>query len=91
MAGFSNVPTLHQIKAPTLIYNGDYETSSRDCAQQVFFDNIPRVRWVKFPNAGHVVHMTSPEHFDKVMTLVGEFLTPSNSQLEQNDTTAVNN
>ncbi|KAF2149679.1 alpha/beta-hydrolase [Myriangium duriaei CBS 260.36] len=77
MAGFTNVPILHRIKAPTLIYNGDFETSSRDCAQEVFFKHIPRVRWVKFSNSGHVVHMQNKDMYDKVMKLIGGFLTPT--------------
>lgn len=76
MAGWTIIPQLHQITAPTLIYNGEFDTSSRDCAQKPFFELIPRVRWVKLAGAGHSAVLQSPELKEKVITLIGDFLNP---------------
>ncbi|KAF2151898.1 proline-specific peptidase [Myriangium duriaei CBS 260.36] len=76
MAGFTTIPQLHQITAPTLIYNAEFDTSSRDCAQEPFFQLIPRVRWVKLAGAGHCAHLQSPELKEKILKLVGDFLNP---------------
>ncbi|KAF2151596.1 proline-specific peptidase [Myriangium duriaei CBS 260.36] len=71
---WSCVERLHRIAAPTLIYNAEFDTSSRDIAQMPFFELIPKVRWVKFMEAGHSVHLESEELKEKVLKLVGEFL-----------------
>ncbi|GAM87003.1 hypothetical protein ANO11243_050240 [Dothideomycetidae sp. 11243] len=76
MVGFTNVPHLHRITAPTLIFNGEFDTSSRDCAQRVFFEHIPKVRWVSFPGAGHDVLSASPAHLERALKLIGDFLVP---------------
>lgn len=68
------IPRLHQIDVPTLVYNGEFD-SSHDVTTVPFFENIPRVRWVTFSHAGHMCHLEGPEIREKVMTTVGEFLT----------------
>lgn len=76
MVGFTTIPQLHRITAPTLIYNAEFDTSSRDCAQVPFFELIPRVRWVKLAGAGHCALLQSAELKEKILRMVGEFLNP---------------
>jgi len=68
------IPRLHQIAVPTLVYNGDFDTS-HDVTTVPFFEHIPRVRWITFPNAGHMCHIEGPELRERVLRTVGEFLT----------------
>ncbi len=74
IADWSCISQLHQITAPTLVYNAEFDTNARDVSQKQFFDLIPRVRWYTFPNAGHMLHLESPELQEKVLQLVGNFL-----------------
>ena len=74
MLGWSSIPRLHQIAVPTLLYNGEFDTSGRDCAQVPFFELIPRVRWITLAGAGHSAHMESGELRKKVFKLIGDFL-----------------
>lgn len=74
MLGWSSIPRLPQITASTLIYNGEYDTS-HDIGQVPFFELNPRVRWITFANAGHMCHLDSGEVKEKVLKVVGEFLT----------------
>ena len=67
------IPRLHQIAVPTLIYNGQFDTS-HDVTTAPFFEHIPRVRWITFPNAGHMCHLEGLELREKVLRVVGEFL-----------------
>lgn len=87
--GWTSVPGLHKITAPTLVFNGGYDSSSRDMAQIPFFENIPRVRWMKFEEAGHMPWMESDELKEKVLKLVGEFLT-QDSESPKTNRAAVN-
>lgn len=73
MMGWSSIPNLPQITAPTLVYNGEYDTS-HDIAQVPFFELIPRVRWITFADAGHMCHLESGGLKEKVLKVVGEFL-----------------
>lgn len=68
------IPRLHQITAPTLVYNGEFDTS-HDITTVPFFENIPRVRWLTFADAGHMCHLERPEIAERVFRVVGEFLT----------------
>lgn len=74
MLGWTSIPQLPQIIAPTLIYNGEYDTS-HDISQEPFFELIPRVRWVTFPNAGHMCHLEGGGLRERVLRVVGDFLT----------------
>jgi L-proline amide hydrolase len=71
---WSCIPHLHQIAVPTLVYNGEFDTS-HDITTVPFFEHIPRVRWITFPDAGHMCHLEGPELREKVFRIVGEFLT----------------
>lgn len=82
LLAWSCVDDLHRIRAPTLIYNAEFDTSSRDVAQKPFFENISKVRWVRFEDAGHMCHLETPELREKVLTLVGGFLTPPTFETE---------
>ena len=64
---------MHQIAVPTLIYNGEFDTSHDETVAP--FEHIPRVRWITFPNAGHMCHLEGPELREEVLRVVGEFLT----------------
>ncbi|KAK8062533.1 proline iminopeptidase [Apiospora hydei] len=68
------VPRLSNITAPTLVINGEYDTS-HDIAQAPFFNIIPRVRWVQIAGGGHMCHVEGEGRRDKVLKLVGDFLT----------------
>ncbi|KAI1124917.1 proline-specific peptidase [Nemania abortiva] len=68
------IPRLPKITAPTLVYNGEFDTS-HDIAQVPFFELIPRVRWVTFPNSGHMCHAEGHAIQERILTVVGEFLT----------------
>ncbi|KAI1412056.1 proline-specific peptidase [Hypoxylon sp. FL1857] len=68
------IPRLHQITAPTLVYNGEYDTS-HDIAQVPFFELIPRVRWITFSGGGHMCHLEGDGRRERILKVVGEFLT----------------
>lgn len=76
MIGWTAIPTLHKINVPTLVYNGEYDTS-HDVSQIPFFENIPRVRWITLAGAGHMPHVENDDRREKVLKLVGDFLTQS--------------
>ena len=74
LQGWTCIPRLPNITATTLVYNGEYDTS-HDVATKPFFDYIPRVRWITFPNGGHMCHIEEGGLREKVLKAVGEFLT----------------
>ncbi|KAH8892114.1 proline-specific peptidase [Thozetella sp. PMI_491] len=73
LVGWSSISRLPQITAPTLVYNGEFDTS-HDIGQEPFFELIPRVRWVTFPNGSHMCHLDGGGLRERVLKLVGEFL-----------------
>jgi pimeloyl-ACP methyl ester carboxylesterase len=73
MRNWTVISRLPNITAPTLVYNGEFDTS-QDIANEPFFEHIPRVRWLTVSNASHMIHLESDVLREKVMTLVGEFL-----------------
>ncbi|ORX36261.1 Alpha/Beta hydrolase protein [Kockovaella imperatae] len=73
MTSWDIIAGLHKIQAPTLVYNGEFDTS-HDVTTVPFFERIPKVRWITFPDAGHMLHLETEERRKKVMKLVGEFL-----------------
>ncbi|RWA10281.1 hypothetical protein EKO27_g4818 [Xylaria grammica] len=70
------VPKLNRITVPTLVYNGEYDTS-HDVAQAPFFELIPQVRWITFSGSGHMCHLEGGGVREKVLKIVGEFFTQS--------------
>ncbi|KAI1077365.1 proline-specific peptidase [Whalleya microplaca] len=68
------IPHLPNITAPTLVYNGEHDTS-HDIAQVPFFELIPRVRWITFPGGGHMCHLEGGGLRERILKVVGEFLT----------------
>ncbi|KAI1107298.1 proline-specific peptidase [Jackrogersella minutella] len=68
------IPRLPKITVPTLVYNGEYDTS-HDIAQVPFFELIPRVRWITFPGGGHMCHLEGEGRRERILKVVGEFLT----------------
>ncbi|KAK2598797.1 hypothetical protein N8I77_012184 [Diaporthe amygdali] len=73
LRGWTGIPSLPQIAAPTLVYNGEFDTS-RDISQEPFFELIPRVRWITFPNGSHMCHLDDDGLGERVLKVVGEFL-----------------
>ncbi|KAI0886417.1 proline-specific peptidase [Annulohypoxylon maeteangense] len=73
LRSWSSIPCLPQITAPTLVYNGEYDTS-RDISQEPFFDHIPRVRWITFQGGSHMCHLDAGGLGERVLKVVGEFL-----------------
>ena len=71
---WTGIPRLPQITAKTLVYNGEYDTS-HDIAQEPFFDLIPSVRWITFPNGSHFCHLDGGGLNERVLKVVGTFLT----------------
>ncbi|KAK9784323.1 putative AB hydrolase-1 domain-containing protein [Seiridium cardinale] len=70
---WTSISRLPQIMAPTLVYNGEYDTS-HDIGQESFFELIPRVRWITFPGGSHMCHVDGGGLRDRVLKVVGEFL-----------------
>lgn len=68
------IPRLPNITVPTLVYNGEYDTS-HDIAQVPFFELIPQVRWITFPGGGHMCHLEGGGLRERILKVVGEFLT----------------
>ncbi|KAI1318464.1 proline-specific peptidase [Xylariaceae sp. FL0255] len=68
------IPRLANISAPTLVYNGEFDTS-HDVAQVPFFELIARVRWITFSGSGHMCHLEDGGLRERVMRVVGEFFT----------------
>ncbi|KAI0882002.1 proline-specific peptidase [Annulohypoxylon maeteangense] len=68
------ISRLPDITAPTFIYNGEYDTS-HNITQVPFFELIPRVRWITFPNGGHMCHLEGEGLREGILKAVGEFLT----------------
>ena len=68
------VPHLHRITVPTLVYNGEYDTS-HDVAQVPFFKLIPRVRWITFSESGHMCHLEDGGLRENAWNTAGDFLT----------------
>jgi pimeloyl-ACP methyl ester carboxylesterase len=68
------VPRLPNIAVSTLVFNGEYDTS-HDIAQVPFMQLIPRVRRFTFPDAGHMCHLEGGGLRERVLKVVGEFLT----------------
>ncbi|KAL1853967.1 hypothetical protein Daus18300_011634 [Diaporthe australafricana] len=73
LRGWTGIPRLPQITAPTLVYNGEFDTS-RDISQEPFFELIPRVRWIVFPNGSHMCHLDGGGLRERVLKVVGDFL-----------------
>ncbi|TFY59299.1 hypothetical protein EVG20_g7843 [Dentipellis fragilis] len=64
------VDQLHQVRVPTLIYNGRYDIS-QDFVCAPFFQRIPKAKWVTFEKSSHLPQW---EERERVMQVVGSFL-----------------
>lgn len=80
---WTSVPRLKKILAPTLVYNGEFDTS-RDISQKPYFELIPRVRWITFPNASHMCHLDDGGLRERVFKTVGDFLVQDEATQEAN-------
>lgn len=72
MADWTCIPRLPQINVPTLVYNAEFDTS-HDISQVPFFEHIPKVRWITFPNGSHMCHLERGLR-SRVLKVVGDFL-----------------
>lgn len=63
-------PRLYKINVSTLLTNG-YFDEAQDSTVRPFFDNIARVKWVRFENSSHTAHHEETERYIKV---VAQFL-----------------
>ncbi|GAM91105.1 hypothetical protein ANO11243_091520 [Dothideomycetidae sp. 11243] len=75
LSDWTVIPRLHQINVPTLVYNGEYDTST-DSTQTPFFNLIPTVHWKTIANTSHASSLEKP---DEVLGLVGNFLLPKSA------------
>ncbi|POS69107.1 peptidase S33 [Diaporthe helianthi] len=64
------IPKLSKIKVPTLLINGEQD-EAQDVANQPFFDNIEKVKWITLDNAAHFSHVDQRESY---MKHLGAFL-----------------
>jgi len=65
------IDRLEDISAPTLVMVGQLDTEDFHGIASTIADRVPRVRKVVVPEAGHMVNLEAPAHFDDV---VGAFL-----------------
>lgn len=73
LRGWTYIPRLKQIVVPTLVYNGEFDTS-RDISQEPYFELIPRVHWITFSNGSHMCHLDDGGLRERVFKVVGDFL-----------------
>ena len=64
------IPQAHNITAPTLLINGQFDEIV-DYATAPFFKDIPKVKWVTIPDASH---MSMWEQRDKTMNIIADFI-----------------
>lgn len=67
---WSMVEDAPKIAVSTLLINGFYD-EAQDSVVAPWFQLIPKVRWITFPNSSHVPHM---EEREKYMAVVSDFL-----------------
>jgi pimeloyl-ACP methyl ester carboxylesterase len=65
------VDRLHQISVPSLIINGQYD-SSQDVCVAPFFWKIPRAKWVRLEASSHMPFWE--EDRERYLQLVADFL-----------------
>ncbi|KIK65775.1 hypothetical protein GYMLUDRAFT_159648 [Collybiopsis luxurians FD-317 M1] len=66
LATWSVVKEVHKINVPTLITNGRYD-EAQDETVLPFFNEIPRVKWVRFENSSHMPHFEEQERYMEVI------------------------
>ena len=66
LSNWDVIPRLPKITAPTLVYNGEYDTS-HDIAQVPFFELIPQVRWITISGGGHMCHLEGEGRRERVL------------------------
>ena len=74
----------HKIAVPTLILNGEIDTSF-DSEQLPYFERIPNVRWAKFAGASHMYFLDSDDLEAKTLKNVGEFLQAADDSWRQGE------
>lgn len=74
MKDWDIIASLPNINVPTLVYNGEHDTTQYGPTAP-FFEKIPRVRWRTIPGASHMPHLDSDALAEETLKLVGDFLT----------------
>ncbi len=73
MQRWNSAADVHNIAVPTLLINGEFDTSF-DEEQFPLFERIPDVRWVTLAGASHMYWLDSEELEARTLKIVGEFL-----------------
>ncbi|KAM5531777.1 hypothetical protein V8D89_014547 [Ganoderma adspersum] len=68
--GWSIVDRVHEIDAPTLVINGQYDVA-QDYVMEAYIKKIPGAKWIKFEESSH---MPFWEEREKYMEVVAGFL-----------------
>ncbi|GJJ10997.1 hypothetical protein Clacol_005226 [Clathrus columnatus] len=67
---WSMTDEIHKINVPTLLMNGRYDTA-QDKVVEPFFNKIPKVRWVQFPESSHTAHLeTERERIEQIVSVL---------------------
>ncbi|GAM88208.1 hypothetical protein ANO11243_062390 [Dothideomycetidae sp. 11243] len=75
MKDYDYTPRLPLISVPVLVWNSEFDIH-HDVTVDPFFEHLPRVRMVKWPGSGHLVHLEGDGKGEKAVKLVGDFLKP---------------
>jgi pimeloyl-ACP methyl ester carboxylesterase len=67
---FSILEELKKIVVPTLLLNGRYDEAT-DYVMQPFFNEIEKVKWVRFAESSHTPQL---EETDEFLRVVGGYL-----------------
>lgn len=59
-------PSLHKIKVPTLVLNGELD-EARDSCVYPFFEGIQKCRWYTFPGLSHMSNVEDVEAYVKIV------------------------
>lgn len=78
MGQWNGLSLFPNIKVPTLVTNGEFDTT-QDLPTRPLFELIPDVRWVTIPKASHISHLDSDELADKTIQLIGDFFAETES------------
>ncbi|KAL9623917.1 MAG: hypothetical protein Q9160_001909 [Pyrenula sp. 1 TL-2023] len=73
LRGWTSIPMLSEIKAPTLLINGSQD-EAQDVAMKPFFEHVPKVKWVTLDDAAHFAHV---DQTDRYLTYLADFIKDS--------------
>lgn len=67
MQGWTSVPWLKEIAAPTLVIVGDKDRSTKPSDSVVLWEGIPDAEFCILPRCAHGAHMEKPDLFNRVV------------------------